>query len=52
MEAREAAMATHMAQQAMAAALAAGATQDEAIAAGQAAMEAATGEASLARMID
>ena len=52
MEAHEAAMATHLAQQAMAAALAAGATHDEAIAAGQAAMEAATGEGSSARMLD
>ena len=34
MEAHEAAVAAHLAQQAMAAALAAGATQDEAIAAG------------------
>ena len=42
MEAHEAAMAAHLAQQAMATALAAGATQDEAIATGQATMEAAT----------
>ena len=43
LEAHEAAMAAHLAQKAMAAALAAGATQDKAIAAGQAVMEAATG---------
>ena len=52
MEAHEAAMAAHLAQQAMAAALAAGATLDEAIAAGQAAMKAATGEGSSSRMFD
>ena len=52
MEAHEAAMATHLAQQAMAAALAAGATQDEAIAAGQAAMEAARGADGSAQMLD
>ena len=38
MEAHEAAMTTHLAQQAMEAALAAGATHDEAIAAGKAIM--------------
>ena len=38
----EAAMAAHLAQRAMAAALHVGATNEEAIAAGQAAMEAAT----------
>ena len=43
METHEAAMAAHLAQQAMAAALAAGATQDEAIAAGHAVMEEAKG---------
>jgi len=52
MEAHEAAMAAHLAQQAMAAALAARATQDEAIAAGQAVMDATTGEGSSARMLD
>ena len=45
-------MAAHLAQLAMAAALAAIATHDEAIAAGQAAMEAATGEGSSANMLD
>ena len=39
-------MAAHLAKQAMGAALAAGATQEEALAAGQAAMEAATGAGS------
>ena len=52
MEAHEAAMAAHLAQQAMAAALAAGATPDEAIAAGQAAMEAAAGAYGSAHMMD
>ena len=52
MKADEAAIAAHIAQQVMAAALAAGATQDEAIAAGQAAMEAATGAGGSARMLD
>ncbi len=52
MEAHEAAMAAHLAQQAMAAALAAGATQDEAIAAGQAVMEAATRADGSAQMLD
>ncbi len=52
MEAHEAAMAANLAQQAMAAALAAGATQDEAIAAGQAVMEAATGADGTAHMMD
>ena len=52
MEAREAAMAAHLAQQAMAATLAARATRDEVIAAGQAAMEAATGADSSAHMMD
>jgi flagellar hook-basal body complex protein FliE len=51
-EAHEAAMAAHLAQQAMAAALAAGATHDEAIAAGQAVMEAATGADGTAHMMD
>ena len=46
MEAHEAAMAVHLAQQARAAALAAGATNEEAISAGQAAMETATGASS------
>ncbi len=45
-------MAAHLAQHAMAAALAAGATQDETIATGQAVMEAATEEGSSARMVD
>ncbi len=52
MKAREAAMAAHLAQQAMAAALAAGAKQDEAIAAGHATMEAATGADGSAHMLD
>ena len=52
MEAHEAAMTAHLAHQAMAAALAVGATQDEAIAAGQAAMEEATGAGSSAHMQD
>ena len=52
MEAHEAAMAAHLAQQAMAAALAAGATHDEAIAAGQAVMEAARGTDGSAQMLD
>ena len=52
LEAHEAAMAAHLAQQAMAAALAAGATLDEAIAAGQAVMEAATGADGSAHMLD
>jgi flagellar hook-basal body complex protein FliE len=51
-EAHEAAMAAHLAQQAMAEALAAGATQDEAIAAGRAAMEAARGTEGSAQMLD
>ncbi len=42
----------HLAQQAMAAALAAGATQDEAITAGQAVMAAATGAYGTAHMMD
>ena len=45
-------MAAHLAQQAMAAALAARATQDEAIVAGQAAMEAARGTNGSAQMLD
>ena len=52
MEAHEAAMTAHLAQQAMAAALAAGATQDEAIAAGHAVMEAATGVDGTTHMLD
>ena len=52
MEAHETAMAAHLAHQAMAAALAAGATQDEAIAAGHAVMEAATGANGTAHMMD
>ena len=52
MEAHEAAMAAHLAQQAMAAALAAGATQDEAIAVGHVVMEAATGADGTAHMLD
>ena len=51
MEAHEAAMTTHLAQHAMEAALTARATHDEAIATGQAIMEAATGDGS-ARMLD
>jgi septal ring factor EnvC (AmiA/AmiB activator) len=51
MEAHEAAMTAHLAQQAMEAALAARATQDEAIAAGKAIMEAAAGDGS-AHMMD
>ena len=45
-------MVAHLAQQAMGAELAAWATHDEAIAADQAAMEAATGEGNSARMLD
>ena len=45
-------MAAHLAQQAMAAALAARATNEEALAAGHAAMEAATGAGSSAHMQD
>ena len=45
-------MAAHLAQQAMAAALAEGATQDEAIAAEHAVMEAATGADGSAHMLD
>jgi len=53
MEAHESAMAAHLAQQAMATVLlAARDTHDEAIAAGHAAMEAATGAGSSARMLD
>jgi len=52
MEAHEAAMTVHLAQQSMEAALAAGATQDEAIAAGQAVMETATGANGSAQMLD
>jgi len=52
MEAHEAAMAAHLAQQAMAAALAAEATNEEAIAVGQAAMEEATGAGSSTHMLD
>ncbi len=52
MKAHEAAMAAHLAQQAIAAALAARATQDEAIAAGHTTMEAATGAGSSAHMLD
>ena len=52
MEAHEAAMAAHLAQQEIAAVLAAGATQDEAIAAGQAVMEAATGAGGIAHLLD
>ncbi len=52
MEAHEAAIAAHLAQQAMTTALAAGATQNEAIAAGHATMEAATGADGSAHMLD
>ena len=52
MKAHEAAMATHLAQQAIAAAMAAGATHDEAIAAGQAEMEATTVAGSSELMLD
>ncbi len=52
MEAHEAVMAAHLAPQAMAVAVAAGATQEEAIATGHAAMEAATGEGSSAHKLD
>ncbi len=52
MEAHEAAMVAHLAQQAMAAALVAGATQDEAIAVGQVTMEASTGADGSAHMLD
>ena len=48
----EAAMAAHLAQQAMGAALAAEATQEEVIAAGQSAMDAATGAGSSAQLLD
>jgi len=52
MEAHEAAMAVHLAQQAMEAALVAGATQDEAIAAGHVVMEAARGADGTEHMLD
>ena len=52
LEAREAAMAAHLAQQAMTAALAAGATTEEAVAAGQAASYAVTGVGGAAPMQD
>ena len=52
MEAHEAAMAAHLAQQAMSAALAAGATQEEAIVARHAAMEAVTGADNSVHMLD
>ena len=52
MEAHEAAMASHLAQQAMEAALAAEATQDEAIAAGHDVMDATTGADGIAHMLD
>ena len=45
-------MTTHLAQQAMEATLAARATQDEAIAAGHAVMEASTGADGSAHMLD
>ena len=45
-------MAAHLAQHATAAALAAGATQDDAIAAGKAAMDAARGADGSAQMLD
>ena len=51
-ESHEAAMAAHLAQHAKAAALAARATHVKAIAAGHAAMEAATGAGSSAHMLD
>ena len=52
MEAHEAAIAAHLAHQAMAVALAARANQDEAISAGQVVMEAATGADGSAHMMD
>ena len=52
MEAHEVAMAAHLAQHAMAAAMAAGATRKEAIAAGQVVMDAATGADGIAHMRD
>ncbi len=52
MEAYEAAMAAHLAQHAMAAALAARATPEESIATGQAASEAVTGAGSSTPMED
>ena len=52
MEAHEAAMAAHLAHPAMAAALAARATQDEAIAAGHVVMEAATGSDGTTHTLD
>ena len=51
-EAHEVAMAAHLAHQAVAVALAAGATQNEAIAAGHATMNAATGAGSSAQLLD
>ena len=45
-------MAAHLAQQTILAALAVGATQEDAIATGHAAMEAATGEGSSAHKLD
>ena len=52
MEAHEAAMADHLVQQAMAATLTAGATNEEAIAAGEVAIEAVTGARSSKHMLD
>jgi hypothetical protein len=52
LEAHEAAMAAHLAQHAMTNALTAGATNEEAIAAGQAASEAVTGACTSAPMQD
>ena len=52
MEAHEAAMAVHLAQQAMTVALAARATHEEAISPGHSAMEAATGASSSTHMLD
>jgi hypothetical protein len=52
MEAHEAAMAAHLTQHAMASARAAGATMEEAIASGQATLEAVTGAGSSAPMHD
>jgi hypothetical protein len=51
-QAQEATMAAHLAQQVMATAQAARATQDEAIAAGHASIEAATGADGSAYMLD
>ncbi len=52
MEAHEAAIAAHLVHQEMAVVVAAGATQDEAIAAGHETMEAATGADRSAHILD